>query len=372
MGPLARYPLFTSSQRTCVGDRTHRVGARSSQRRSACLERRARGVNIVDQHGVGGPVAALRTSMRPGARRAARDEVPPGAYGAPVRARQDDTGSPRPRRDRREQRSAWSKPRARRRAGAAGTGTSAAGGASRPGGAPATICAAIASATGERAAELERVHERARRARRRRPGPTPPAPARRPPASSAAARQRAGRSAGTAARAGTRSCRAAATAQRLAGATWRAARPARGRGERGEQPAREAGEARRGRRRAGGRAPSRAAGARRVTAPPRDCDNPAQWLRTLRGRSTRVRLALIGLRRRRPTSARWRRARGAGPHPAEHRPAGASSPPAWWLILIALVSPLDSLGDQLMVMHMVQHILLLDIAPIRTSATRRR
>jgi len=33
-------------------------------------------------------------------------------------------------------------------------------------------------------------------------------------------------------------------------------------------------------------------------------------------------------------------------------------------ILIALVSPLDSLGDQLMVMHMVQHMLLLDLAPI--------
>lgn len=33
-------------------------------------------------------------------------------------------------------------------------------------------------------------------------------------------------------------------------------------------------------------------------------------------------------------------------------------------ILVALVSPLDSLGDQLMVMHMVQHVLLLDIAPI--------
>jgi putative membrane protein len=33
-------------------------------------------------------------------------------------------------------------------------------------------------------------------------------------------------------------------------------------------------------------------------------------------------------------------------------------------ILIALVSPLDSLGDQLMVMHMVQHMLLLDVAPI--------
>jgi putative membrane protein len=33
-------------------------------------------------------------------------------------------------------------------------------------------------------------------------------------------------------------------------------------------------------------------------------------------------------------------------------------------ILIALVSPIDVLGDQLLVMHMLQHVLLLDIAPI--------
>jgi len=33
-------------------------------------------------------------------------------------------------------------------------------------------------------------------------------------------------------------------------------------------------------------------------------------------------------------------------------------------ILIALVSPVDGLGEQLLVMHMLQHILLLDIAPI--------
>jgi putative membrane protein len=33
-------------------------------------------------------------------------------------------------------------------------------------------------------------------------------------------------------------------------------------------------------------------------------------------------------------------------------------------ILAALLSPIDALGGQLMVMHMVQHILLLDIAPI--------
>jgi putative membrane protein len=33
-------------------------------------------------------------------------------------------------------------------------------------------------------------------------------------------------------------------------------------------------------------------------------------------------------------------------------------------ILAALISPIDSLSEQLMVMHMLQHILLLDIAPI--------
>jgi putative membrane protein len=62
--------------------------------------------------------------------------------------------------------------------------------------------------------------------------------------------------------------------------------------------------------------------------------------------------------------AGWRRARRPG---ERHRPS------VWrallfaggiLTILVALVSPLDSLGDQLMVMHMVQHILLLDIAPI--------
>jgi cytochrome c oxidase assembly factor CtaG len=62
--------------------------------------------------------------------------------------------------------------------------------------------------------------------------------------------------------------------------------------------------------------------------------------------------------------AGWRRAR----RPGERHP-----PSIWRLvlfaggvltILVALVSPLDSLGDQLMVMHMVQHMLLLDIAPI--------
>jgi len=60
----------------------------------------------------------------------------------------------------------------------------------------------------------------------------------------------------------------------------------------------------------------------------------------------------------------WRRARGPGePHP----------PGVGRLLLLAggvlavlgaLISPLDSLGDQMMVFHMAQHMLLLDIAPI--------
>src|SRR2546430_6857450 len=60
----------------------------------------------------------------------------------------------------------------------------------------------------------------------------------------------------------------------------------------------------------------------------------------------------------------WRRARSPGePHPPKVGRlllfmAGLLT------VLIALVSPIDSLGDQLMMMHMVQHILLLDVAPI--------
>ncbi len=56
------------------------------------------------------------------------------------------------------------------------------------------------------------------------------------------------------------------------------------------------------------------------------------------------------------------------------RTHGSSHPPSYWrlslfaagllVILAALVSPIDGLGDQLLVMHMVQHMLLIDIAPI--------
>jgi putative membrane protein len=60
----------------------------------------------------------------------------------------------------------------------------------------------------------------------------------------------------------------------------------------------------------------------------------------------------------------WRRGRATG---SVHRPGyGRLTLFTLGLIVIlaALVSPIDALGDQLLVMHMVQHILILDIAPI--------
>jgi putative membrane protein len=61
---------------------------------------------------------------------------------------------------------------------------------------------------------------------------------------------------------------------------------------------------------------------------------------------------------------RWRRVRAAG----STRGAGADRLAAWLggvlCIAIALISPIDRLADQVFAMHMVQHVLLLDIAPI--------
>jgi putative membrane protein len=65
--------------------------------------------------------------------------------------------------------------------------------------------------------------------------------------------------------------------------------------------------------------------------------------------------------------ARWRTVRTAGSKRA------AADAPVWRLCcfigallvaLVALVSPLDALADQLFFMHMVQHVLLLDLVPI--------
>lgn len=60
----------------------------------------------------------------------------------------------------------------------------------------------------------------------------------------------------------------------------------------------------------------------------------------------------------------WRRARGVG----EPHPPGLGRLALFvggvLVILAALVSPIDQLGEQLLLMHMLQHVLLLDIAPI--------
>jgi cytochrome c oxidase assembly factor CtaG len=63
---------------------------------------------------------------------------------------------------------------------------------------------------------------------------------------------------------------------------------------------------------------------------------------------------------------RWRSVRASSPRPAVDAP--------WWRLccfaaalalgVAALVSPLDALADQLFFAHMVQHVLLLDLAPI--------
>jgi cytochrome c oxidase assembly factor CtaG len=73
-------------------------------------------------------------------------------------------------------------------------------------------------------------------------------------------------------------------------------------------------------------------------------------------------VALAGLHLR-----RWRQVRRESPA------RGAAGAPVWrlccfagsvLLALVALISPVDSLADQLFFMHMVQHVLLLDAVPI--------
>ena len=60
----------------------------------------------------------------------------------------------------------------------------------------------------------------------------------------------------------------------------------------------------------------------------------------------------------------WRRGRATG---SPHKPGFGRMAlffTGLLLVLAALVSPIDELGDQLLVMHMLQHIILLDLVPI--------
>jgi putative membrane protein len=64
----------------------------------------------------------------------------------------------------------------------------------------------------------------------------------------------------------------------------------------------------------------------------------------------------------------WRRARGNGTQPTPAHAPGWGRLTLFCLgmlaVVAALLSPVDVLGEQLLVMHMTQHLLLLDIAPI--------
>ncbi len=60
----------------------------------------------------------------------------------------------------------------------------------------------------------------------------------------------------------------------------------------------------------------------------------------------------------------FKRARGAGETRKPGYGRAALFAGGLLATLIALVSPVDSMADQLMLMHMIQHILLLDVAPI--------
>lgn len=60
----------------------------------------------------------------------------------------------------------------------------------------------------------------------------------------------------------------------------------------------------------------------------------------------------------------WRRARRPGmPHPPGYGRLGLFTG-SMLLLIAALISPVDSISDNLMFMHMVQHLLLLDVVPI--------
>ena len=221
--------------------------------------------------------------MRPGARRTARKE-PAWRVGAPPRSRQGATGGRCASPIAAARQPAWSKPRRKRAAvGRNGDERGRRGEQARRSAGDDLGGHRVGDAKG--AAELQRVHEGRAPGPRRRPAPTPP-PRAEPGDGSAPARRR--QAAAPAARpAQEAQDGAAGPARRAARRDRRAASPARRWGEDATHPPPPT--PRRGRRASGGGGehPSMVA-CRGVTALPRDCNNPAQWLRTLRGRSTPV------------------------------------------------------------------------------------
>src|SRR5690349_9137133 len=291
--------------------------------------------------------------MRPGARRAQRDD-PAWRVGAPTRIRQCATGRPVRAASAAASRSAWSNPRARRRSGCVGTGTRTTGGASSPGGALATTWAAITSATPSAARNFSAcTSERA--------GPSKATGAHARATGEPAAGQRAPHGDGSPQR-GQRAPRRKRTwARHAEHSGWPAVTVARQHQHEG-----------------GASAAPRAASTSRMRARSRStqpCSPGERHVSTARLRQSCAvaadaswtfdpgAIALVGL----ATALyvpRWRRVRAQyGARGASYARLTAFAGGVLTLVA-ALISPIDRLGEQAFAMHMTQHILLLDIAPI--------
>src|SRR3954453_8741858 len=256
-------------------------------------------------------------------------------------------------------RAPWSRPRTRARSGSAGTGTRAASRGRTPGGAVATICEALVSAARSRRRCLSATTRPAA-------GPAcaigaharagAPAGARhRDPAAWAGSAQRGHGgpdSQGSAARHGAQSASVARggvrpQARQAAGASSCSGSARRSRSDGGADTA----------------TPSRARVCRRAPRVPQSRGVPvavaADYSWTLDPGPILLVVVLVAL-----YVPRWRRVRAG-----DGARAAGSWPLVSWLsgcavILVALVSPVDRLGEQAFVMPMAQHVLLLDVAPI--------
>ena len=375
MGLLSSAPAVTwepdatgRSQRPHIGGGAHPSGAalpsaRARRRRASrrwCGRRRRAPRRAAAARSTTAVEAARAAPQRP-----PRADLPPPAIGAP-QARRERQPGPRRRAP------ARAGPRGRTRGGAAGRGAAGparrrAAASARPAhGSGARSSARPAHGTRRRAGRRagsppcarpsapRRAARRGTSARRRCRAPRP----RRPAAPTRGRRQRAdGRAAGAVA--GQRAARAAVPAQprqaaqaarahyprRVAAAAGRRRRPA----ERGgrEQVARIATSF-----------PGRAC--RNSTRTSQSCDVSLDTSWTF---APGVLIALTGYAV--VYGLRWRTARARGRR--RGRPAAGAPPrgPAASLCLfVALVSPLDVLGEQMASFHMVQHLLIADLAPI--------
>jgi putative membrane protein len=249
-------------------------------------------------------------------------------------------------------RPAWSNPRRRRRAPGVGTGTSAAPSASTAGGAVATICAAISPASPSAPWNL-RAWTTARA------GPSNPSGAHARATSEPAIGQRVPHGAGSAQR-GQRGPGSQGSAARQAGHSgW----PGRG-GRRHATHAGGATSATAAASQSGGSmggTPGMLTGlvSRLYTGLPQSRAVPADTSWTFEPGAIAMIAVLGGL-----YVGRWRRVRARHGTITVSGVRLASFLAGLLALGIALISPVDRLAEQAFTMHMVQHVLLLDLAPI--------